>query len=456
MLTLSLKWFLKLGFRLLILSRAFRILAWIFARSIYEVKPDGTRVKFNFHLDNRLKMLFLSPSEFRGDPAAFAWLDNVCALELPDVWLSRLMFMFYSPNVERKLIKRYLQPASDDPCSVAKAKYRNFLKKFLPVFYAMTGIQCVISHHILYIADNDWGDVSDSLGVPYFVVHREGVSGGRESYEYVRFEKYLKEFQDFRFRGTRFFVQNNLVASLFTDGGIVAPDQSTTVGTMRMDAFLKRVRDNTNFTRKKRLVYFPFVIGGTTLEDDVYPTFNKSLEIIVSVALKRPDVDVIIKPKGPERWNRQFREDADVAFQQAGIQPDKIPNLTIRWDLDPQDTILESDVISGLNSTTLLEAGVAGKAVVIPYFGILRNHKYDDRIYLREELHNFDVGETEEQFEELLLAKLDNPEVPQPVLEKRKEMFARLVSSTDGNATEKTANLMQKYVNEANIARSTR
>jgi hypothetical protein len=447
---------LKVVFFILIKGQFYWVLALIYRKFLRKVQPDGSRIPCPDKSRSRLKVLALSPSEFRNDPLALAQNEDVCVIELPDVWLSRLMFQFYSTEVPRQFIKRYLEPDESDECFKAKRNFRKFLTGFLPVFYRMTDIDCVISHHILYIADNDWGEISDSLGHPYFVIHREGVSGDRDSYEFERFAKFLREMKNFHFKGSRFLTQNDLVGELFTAGGIINPEQATTVGTLRMDSFLRAISEEPKELKiRNRLVFFPFTVGGITLEADTYPTFCKTLEIFANVARKRPDIEVIIKPKGPERWFRPWKKDADQAFAQAGIEPDKIKNLIINWDLDPHELILSADVVSGINTTTILEAGVAGRAVVVPYFDKLRDPKYDDRIYLRTELHRFDVGETAEQFEQLLLERIESPFVPVSVLVHRQQMFNKYVSSTEANATERTILLMQGVVDKmANIRAS--
>lgn len=54
-------------------------------------------------------------------------------------------------------------------------EYRAFLRRFLPSLYARLKINGVVGAAIYYIQDYDWGVVSDEIGVPYIVLHRENL-----------------------------------------------------------------------------------------------------------------------------------------------------------------------------------------------------------------------------------------------------------------------------------------
>jgi len=79
-------------------------------------------------------------------------------------------------------------------------------------------------------------------------------------------------------------------------------------------------------------------------------------------------------------WQKNFpmsilsswRKLVDKAFDEAGIDVRQLPNLIMDPNLDAQKLILESSVVCGINSTTILEAALAGKPVIVPYFKQLR------------------------------------------------------------------------------------
>jgi len=426
------------------------LLARFLAGMIDEIRPSedgGPAAPSN---DAVLTILALAPEEFRGDPELLAAEGSVKVLRLPEVWAYRLFYTYLPTSKVHRLITNlhlFVKPAEGSKINLGKRRYRKFLELLLPRLYRHLGVNCVISHHIFFHPDIDLGAVSDKLGYPYFVLHREGVSGGPESFEYRGFLEMLQPINGYGFEGSHMIVQNDLVRQLFVEAGVVRPDQASPLGTLRMDRFLKRNRFGAPSRRERRkLVLFPFMVGGHILKEDVNSVFRDVHKIIIEFARDHPEYDVVIKPKGPDRWFRAWLNQAQPVFEELGIDPEEIPGLTIRFDLDAQDLILESDVVCALNSTTMLEAGVAGKAVIVPYFGALRNPFYDDRIYLRHELHNFDVAETVEAFRSLILQRMAAPDVDPEILAGRRSLFAQYVSGLDEEATDRYISLMTRIV----------
>jgi hypothetical protein len=434
-------------FSLLVQFHQYRILNKIYSNAIVEINVNGKRVPYIPNDDGRLILLFISPAEFRSDQEALASRSDVCALELPDVWLTRLLYQFYPKDFPQKCeFKRYVDPDISDPAYLAKKRYQSFLLRFLPTFYHSIKVDCVVGHHVLHSPDIDWGTVSNELGVPYLVIHREGVIGDDTGYGYKTMLGELKAIGGRKFTGTQMLVQNDTVKQLFTEGGFLNEDQVTCIGTLRMDNFIHRIAEEAK-TRKQygRLVFFTFIAGASQFGQDTIDVFNSVHAVLLQIAKENPDIEVVIKPKGPDRWFDAWKSRADVAFAISGIDPNELPNLTIDWKLDPHDLILTSDVVTAFSSTTIMEAGIAGRHVVVPYFGGFRKEKYDNRIYLREHLGVFDIPESEEEYKTMLLERMNNYLVQEEDLRSRCELFGKLVSSLDGNATEKSYNLMRAY-----------
>ena len=86
---------------------------------------------------------------------------------------------------------------------------------------------------------------------------------------------------------------------------------------------------------------------------------------VVRFALRNPWVPVMIKPK----WFYRWKEHLLLILNEAGISLEDVPNLQICEDIDAQAQIKRSRVIVGYGSTTLLEAAIVGKPVIVPEFG---------------------------------------------------------------------------------------
>ena len=117
---------------------------------------------------------------------------------------------------------------------------------------------------------------------------------------------------------------------------------------MRMDRFLERISLPRERPERPLVTLFSFKSYNKTLfpGSGYFPLFRDSHGAIAALAQRRPDVDVIIKPKADvlrdTRWHTELRD----AFLHWGINPDdQPPNLRVELKPDAQDLILRSSVI---------------------------------------------------------------------------------------------------------------
>ncbi len=73
-----------------------------------------------------------------------------------------------------------------------------------------------------------------------------------------------------------------------------------------------------------------------------------------------------------------------------------IPNLILTSEAPAQEVILSSDVVVAFGSTTILEAGLAAKPVVIPNFDEAEQEAYSEYIQLRVAYDAFELAEDAE------------------------------------------------------------
>jgi len=110
--------------------------------------------------------------------------------------------------------------------------------------------------------------------------------------------------------------------------------------------------------------------------------------------------------------------------------------------------VLDADVFCGLNTSALLEAAVAGKPIIIPYFKEIQKTIFDEMAFFKESYHLFDIAESIEDLESMILNRLKNPTVDREIMEGREAMFVRYVSSLNCDATEKHVSLIKRVVAE--------
>ena len=83
----------------------------------------------------------------------------------------------------------------------------------------------------------------------------------------------------------------------------------------------------------------------------------------------------------------------------------RLKNLQISSSFDTYKLLRKSAYIIALNSTVILEAGLLGKPIIIPFFETLNNKKFKDYIYFSEYFSYFDVPKKNPQQLQLILKK---------------------------------------------------
>lgn len=122
------------------------------------------------------------------------------------------------------------------------------------------------------------------------------------------------------------------------------------------------------------------------------------------------------------------------------------PNLVIDADVNAHDIIIDSDVILGFGSTTLIEGAIAEKPVIIPFFDEASEEQYADHILLRSDFDLFDVAESPAQMKTMIREKLKNPVVDTAVQKARSALFEKYLSSAEGGATEQYVEKLKSII----------
>ena len=418
-------------------------LVFFYARVIKEVGPGHSRG------DGNLPTLFaLTSNRFRGDLEILARTGEFRVLQVPFAWQARLVNLFYPLDTPREAM---LQPEADEKIARMQKRYRHFLRAFLPALYKKLGVDCVIGAAIGYVQDLDWGAVSEEVGVPYVVLQRENLvtNRGRIKYFTDKCRKLGK------FHGSHIITHNETIREIFVRSGYVASDRISSLGCLRMDEFVGKVRAHKgNPNRRKKVVFFSFgpgtgLLGITTVwprDRDVglVKFFERSHAAFGELARDHPEVDFVLKPK----WGGRWVSEVERVLRLNGTAPGDCENLHILPDADAQRLILESDVVCGFGSTTLLEAGIAGKPVVVPHFDETLSPKFRDHVLFQEHFQLFDIARSPAELKSLILERLENPAVDEACMRERRAAFEEIVSSLKGDATEKYAVLLKRIVGE--------
>jgi hypothetical protein len=280
------------------------------------------------------------------------------------------------------------------------------------------------------------------LGFPYVVLHVENLASAPGQVRRLIYNANCLG----RFQGSEVIVYNEVCRAAFVEGGFIEPERIHALGSLRMDPFVRRVAEEHKRGRarqRRALTLFSFHRGaGLWGLSDYFPddpnhgltAFFQDVHATVGrFAADNPDIDVFIKPKWSQRWVAEIER----AMEKSGVRLNRTPNLRIVTDVDAQELIFASDLVCGYGSTTLLEAGVAGRHVVMPLFAETTRPDYQDYLHFRDELDAFVVPRSAEAFRAALDAYFAHPTLDEVRYKRICEVFERHVSPLDGQSLDR-------------------
>lgn len=334
---------------------------------------------------------------------------------------------------------------------------RCLYSELLPIIFRRLGVRAVVGSAPHYGWNHDFGAVASTLGFPYIVLMKECLITNRRHYE--RIVNYYSKMD--RDAISHIVVYNESAKSAILDSGLVTEERISVLGCIRMDRYIQSIRSglaekSREKNPRKQVVVFGF-IHGVGLYGWVpaipppggpgfFRLFSQVHKAIGTLALKRPDVDFIVKVKWPGPYPRDQILDC---FEKAGASIEVMPNLSVTADLDAQALILSSNVVVSFGSTTMLEAAIARKPVIVPNFAEAIDEAYSEYIQLKETYPVYDLAESPEQLMELIEYRLIDGTISEDTYKQREKYFEEFVSNLDGEATNKyvsqITNLMDEF-----------
>ena len=436
----------RILFKILILLRLHTFLAFLYSMFMEELTDNGNLARPSKRADNnKLTILILSARAFRKDIDCIVNTNEFRLLRMSEPWQARLssQFLYCSGNNQ----KYWAQ---------SNFKYKkewSFLQDFLYVFlkklYEQIVVDCVISPHPRYVFDMEWGVVSTQLGVPHILISRDSQIASSPFLLNKMKHSFRSDIP--KFEGKHIIVQSELDIPVYVESGYCRKREISSLGCPRMDSFVRKSEENKceSVNIRKKVVFMPFSWNWFFEKSDLFSYICEVHLFFVHFALRYPEIDVVIKAK-PKQPSSQRKTVLLKPLEDSSVEIEKIPNLTIREDLYLNDLFFEADVVCGLNTSALLEAAVIGLPIIIPYFKALQCPKYEERVFYRDAYDLFDIAESLEDLESLILKRLQNPVIEKDIMEGRKALFEKFISSVKGDATEKYVTLIKEIVNKQN------
>ena len=434
--------------------RLFDVLAWYCVCRLRRF--NGKRV-----YGEKPALLALCPERFRGDLEALDAEGTYRIISCPTslVYLLNALYLQNSEDLHGNYHKRdYYSKDTDTQYYKQRKKLSWFYKNLLPKLYGRLGVVSSISPNFTMPQFDLLGVDGSEVGYPYIVIHREGliISPGLE----LRDKRWVTKAG--KFPGDFLIVHNEIQKRALLESGYIDPTQIAALGCIRMDPFVKRVKKSEGQvkiqSKTKRLVLFSFtpgqgLVGMSGLkdmsnfpenrEDGLWELFFQVHAVVAEIAAENPDLSVVIKAKWLENWYDVIAE----SLGRVGLRIDDLTNLTVTDTQDAQELILGADVVTSYGSTTLIEAGIAGKAVVLPIFEEAENPEYAPYVFFCNHLDLFDVARSREQFKEMLEDHLFQPQKPTAkTMERRWQIFNDYVSDINGGALSRYIDSIERRI----------
>ncbi len=424
---------------------------WVMPLIIKYVVSELTLLSSNKNSDKKIRLLVLNEERYKADLEVLSEHPDVELISLPSavqhlinsLWVSELR------ELSQKNPVAYFE--CKEPAVIeVRNKLAIFLQDFILRLKYKVKFDALVTCTFYYRQDKDWEIAAEKIGIPFFAIHKENMKD--PIVHKISIDGYKRK--HIKFYGRRIFLFNELEKSVLLNADVSTEDKVSVVGGLRMDRIFKRTDSGDVKEPGRKVVLFSFhhCIGLLDIPDAIryFSTrrdvgfveyFDLVHGMVAQFAANNPDVEVVIKPKWEEEWNDHIRNAIE---RVTGINPDAIPNLKITGKVPAQTLIEESTVVVGLNSTTLLEAKLFGRRVVVPLLAEARGKYFDKHVYFHKYLDTFNTPGSPE---EILVALDEELNGISPVRDLNHEMIRDYLGVYDGNVANRMVNIMRSEIN---------
>ena len=362
---------------------------------------------------------------------------------LPSDCRNRLYSLFFTAEE----VGTFRQYNFTDHLKRKEREFLDFLRLLLPRLASRLPFDCVVTCNYIYVQNRLIAKACKDTRIPFIDLNRESTQ------DPIVNERFKQKYETLRlhmgFFGNAICVYNENMKRFLCDLCVCSPDDIHVVGALRTDTLLSKVPESRGHKENKQVTLFSFrhvpmglaivgyrdgfspdgTMGFTGLFDDVHSAFAK-------LAKKNPATQFVIKLK----WLTPWQDYVHRAIRRAGASLDELDNLTVAGENeDAIDLILRSQVVISLNSTTLLQARLANRVTIIPYFGEIAD-QYPDTLQYRADLSEFILAHSREELMRLVEDYIDAP----ALLPSTPGIFDKYIGFTDGKNLDRVMSVLLK------------
>lgn len=421
-----------------------------------------------------ITVLVLDVDRFRGDLELFAQESHdIRILNISWNLLRHLLASYvYNPTIYEEINHHETlgirwEFAAAKPGSriySQRDQYRKFLRKFLVHFLPMLGVDLIMNSDHRYRREADFSRVACELGYPHICYYREALYIAPSHYKLA-----VERHGVFKpFRGSVIAVQNSVTRQMFIDSGMAGSEKIFVRGCPRMDKLVARVADQKITPRKKdgiyQIVYFSSpraaqlvkgghsksaLVPGDIYSFDLFSSAKMTVRALAELAQSNDNIRVILKMKDLHIKGRdrgQMKVFQDIISDVSGSSDGLINMIFETGRMSAQDVILNSDIVCGMQSTSILEAAIIGKPIMLPHFKEMREAKGANEALMYQENYDlFDVPNDVAELKEMIKRRLVDATISPEIMKKRRALFEEHVSPLAGGATDMSLNLIREF-----------
>lgn len=394
-----------------------------------------------------LRVLILNHERWLFDLAELGKDGSVELVYLPvesQHWFNAIHYMPIKDELNKDPLL-HQNPENHKKVLKYKNKFFQYLRFFLPRFCKDNNIKAILTCNFYYKQDKVWDEASEAVGIPFLALHKECLKDELTEEFYI--DRYA--YRGYSFKGTNLGVYNEREKRIMVKAGVCEAEKIKVLGCMRMDPLIQKPAMSLPLAKQVVLFSFRHMIAGIKPKsnmpfDDpqgegVVKLFEKVHGEFARMALSLPNVKFVIKPKWLDLWEEKIQHAVLCA---TGKKIEEIPNLVLTVKDNAQTLINCSNVIIGINTTTLIESRIAGRVTIIPFFEEAAN-KYKNKVYYQKySSSEFIFSNSIEQFKDDIKTGLDKENLCSP----SEELIEEYLGYSDGLSTERVVTLLNELV----------
>ena len=271
--------------------------------------------------------------------------------------------------------------------------YITNLLKFLKKKYK---IKFVINFAIHYKSEFLYDDISNRLNLKFITLHRECLFASENiiNFNMSKLKNHI------RYKGHKIIVHNEICKKIFYESGFCDKEKIEVIGPLRVDDNVKFKNEIKTLKKSKTILFYIFGTGAMIMRNHGYGSewiengwnnlLKNTYKSLIKLAEKYNECEFIFKAKFA---NSDF-------FSYHDILTKKFNGKNIKFETEEKNYSLlkRSDLVIAFNSTTVIEALLFNKNLLMPFFDEAQKIEYSKYIAYKEIKDTEIFCKSEEEF----------------------------------------------------------